>query len=249
MLANTEALKRAGYDLENEVAPRAGKLSRREDGQLTGELVEQASTKLWLKMPRPSIERAKEAILYAINKSNEWGITSCQEASANTIYLSAMQDLEKENKVTLSCHAHIVYAPVNFAMEEEESLHELIEKAEQFKSQHVRTNFVKFWLDGAPLPPYYTHCDLENGKPQEDKLCLEWDYFLKGLEHVDSKGFTCKLHVAGDGSARVALDAIEVVRKKNPQGPRHELAHCNKIHEGRYTLQSVQCAKEADNCS
>lgn len=184
-------------------------------------------------MPKTPMETAKGALLHAIRKSNEWGITSCQEASGTTVYLNALRELEKEERITCDIHTHIVYAPVGFAREAEESLHRLIDTAEQFESEHVKTRFVKFWLDGAPLPPYYTQCDLVDGEPQKDKLILSWEYFVKGLKYVDRKGYTSKVHCAGDGSVRFALDAIEAVRNGNPNGPRHELAHCNKVHTGK----------------
>lgn len=233
VLANTEALRRAKYDLHGEPEVFAGEMARRADGTLTGELLEQANTKLWLNMPQTPIDVVKEAILYALRKNNEWGITSCQEASANTVYLEAIRELETHHQMTCDVHTHIVYGPVGFARESEESLHRLIDNADQHRSQHVHTNFVKFWLDGAPLPPYFTQCNLENGHPQQDKLVLREDLFLKGLTDADRKGYTCKIHVAGDGSARFALDAIAMVRKSNPNGPRHELAHCNNIHPGK----------------
>lgn len=232
VLANTEALKRAQYDLRDEVAPFGGELARREDGTLTGELLEQANTKLWLNMPKTPTEVAQRAILLGIRMNNEYGITSCQEASANSVYLSALQELEKQKKITCNIHTHIVYGPVGFARESEESLHKLIDEAERFKSEHVFTNFVKFWLDGAPLPPHFTQCKLEDGSPQVDKLVLEKEFFMKGLRDADRKGYTCKIHCAGDGSARFALDALEAVREQNAHGPKHEIAHCNCVHPG-----------------
>lgn len=238
VLANTEALKRTKYDLRNEVAPFGGELTLREDGTLTGELLEQANTKLWLNMPQTPTEVAQQALLFAVRKNNEYGITSCQEASANTVYLSALQELEKDQKLSCNIHTHIVYGPVGFARESEESLHKLIDEAERFKSQHVFTNFVKFWLDGAPLPPYFTQCNLENGSPQADKLVLSKEFFMKGLRDADRKGYTCKIHCAGAGSARFALDALATVREENADGPRHEIAHCNNVHRGRSSTEN-----------
>ncbi|QKD63092.2 amidohydrolase family-domain-containing protein [Fusarium oxysporum Fo47] len=53
-------------------------------------------------------------------------------------------------------------------------------------------------------------------------------FILDGL--YDAKGYTCKVHAAGEGSARLALDILEQVRALNPNGPRHEVAHCNSVH-------------------
>jgi hypothetical protein len=40
-------------------------------------------------------------------------------------------------------------------METEENLLDLLERAGDFESEHVIAKRVKFWLDGAPLPPQY----------------------------------------------------------------------------------------------
>jgi predicted amidohydrolase YtcJ len=127
-------------------------------------------------------------------------------------------------------------------METQENLLDLLERAADFDSEHVNAKRVKFWLDGAPLPPQYcpsilfTNCSythatiLQNGEIDLSKILIPWDEFLGHLERYDSKGYSCKIHVAGDGSAKYALDAIEEIRARRPNGPRHELAHCNDIH-------------------
>ncbi|KAF5564676.1 hypothetical protein FNAPI_2040 [Fusarium napiforme] len=120
---------------------------------------------------------------------------------------------------------HIVHAPESFSQEKAESLHRLIDNAEDFCSQHVDARFVKFWMDGAPIPPHFTQCDIgPDGHPNEDKL-LRFEELLEALIKHDAKGFTCKIHCAGDGSVRRALDVLERVRQSNPSGPVHELAH------------------------
>ena len=46
------------------------------------------------------------------------------------------------------------------------------------------------------------------------------------VTELDRRGISVKMHVAGDGSVRMALDAIEAARKANgDKGPIHTLAH------------------------
>ncbi|KAG4273633.1 hypothetical protein FPRO04_09500 [Fusarium proliferatum] len=98
--------------------------------------------------------------------------------------------------------------------------------------QHVDARFVKFWMDGVPIPPHFTQCDIgPDGHPNEESLLLTFEELLEALTKHDAKGLTCKIHCAGDGSARRALDVLERVRQSNPSGPVHELAHCNAIHQ------------------
>ena len=238
LVLNTTGLKRLGYDLLEQKDPPGGRYVRRQDGSLTGELVEYATARVWRSLPQPPISYVKEAILYGIRMSQRYGVTSVQEASANTIYLSALQELEQEGRLNMDIFTHIVHSPETFAAESPESLHRLIDAAENFRSKHVDTRFVKFWLDGAPTPPNFTHCSLQPDGPDQSQLLIDFDTFLSALTKYDMKGMTCKVHCAGAGSVRRALDTLEIVRQANPTGPRHELAHCQTVHEGKSVPKS-----------
>ncbi|XRM48201.1 hypothetical protein ABZX51_011135 [Aspergillus tubingensis] len=233
ILLNTAGLIRAGIDPNGAPDPDGGYYVRRKDGiTLTGEVVENAMTAVFDCLPIPPLAHVKRAIHHAMSICHKYGITSCQEASANTLYLHAVRELELENRLDLDIHTHIVSAPVYFAMEPQDSLAGLLDVAEGFRSRHVHTQFVKFWLDGAPLPPEFTQADLDaNGQPIPTHLALDKDFLYKAVKNYDGRGMTCKLHTAGEGSARLALDVIAKVREGNPAGPRHELAHCNAVHK------------------
>ncbi|KAE8364931.1 amidohydrolase 3 [Aspergillus caelatus] len=246
VVMNSAGLERAGYDIEvNKEDPPGGKYVRRPDGSMTGKLVEAATTQVWSRLPQPPISYVKEAILYGIEMSHRFGITSVQEASANTIYLHALRELEQENRLQMEVFPHIVHAPETFAAESQETLHHLIENADTFCSEHVDPRFVKFWMDGAPIPPHFTHCELgPDGSPDENKLLLSFDSLLSALIQHDVRGMTCKIHCAGEGSVRRALDVLEIVRQSNLAGPQHELAHCNAIYKGeRQTIDIPRMAK------
>jgi predicted amidohydrolase YtcJ len=192
-------------------------------------------TPFWRNLPRTPLSYAKTVIEFAMSECHRYGITSVQEASANTVYLHAVHELEAENRLPLDICTHIVAAPEK-AGESEESMAALLNVAEAFESKHIHTSFVKFFLDGAPLPPQSTQCDLDkHGKPDAKHLLLSYDKLLEQLLKYDAKNMTCKIHAAGEGSLRLALDAYEAVRKNNPNGPKHELAHCNAVHTGIYS--------------
>lgn len=237
ILVNTEGLRRAGYDLAGTSNPHGGRYIRRENGEMTGELVESAATKAWMSLPPLAVAHVKRAILYGIRASLRYGITSCQEASANSVYLAALRELEQEGLLTMDIHTHIVYAPENFALESSASLHALLDVADTYRSKHIHTNFVKFWMDGAPLPPHFTQCDLDScGQPDDKSLLIDQETLFEAVKKYDERGMTCKIHCAGEGSARRALDVIAAVRKVNPYGTQHELAHCNAVHPGKYCI-------------
>ncbi|KAF2687320.1 amidohydrolase 3 [Lentithecium fluviatile CBS 122367] len=232
-LLNTEALKRAGYSLTDEPDVQGSKFFRREDGTLTGELGETAMTKAAIAMPSPSVTHTKRVLEKAIHVAHKAGVTSCQEASANTLLLHALRELDAENRLKMDIATHIVYGPEFVAHESAATLHPLLDDAQKFKSKHVDTRFVKIILDGVPLLPLLTHCTLdEHGNADQSKIFVEdvRDAVLK----YDKKGMTVKIHCTGQGATRMALDAIEAARRVNPNGPRHEIAHCSGVHEDEY---------------
>ncbi|EOA90519.1 uncharacterized protein SETTUDRAFT_37154 [Exserohilum turcica Et28A] len=230
VLLNTTGLKRVGLNRDSQ-APHGGSLPRRPDGELTGEVIEGAIGMVFLALPRTLLGYVKTALEFAISECHRYGITSVQEASANTLYLHAVKELESENRLPLDISTHIVCAPEGPALEPRERLAALLNVAEAFESEHVHSDFVKLFLDGAPLPPNSTQSDLdENGKPDETHLNLTFNELLDYLVQYDAKGMTCKVHVAGEGSVRRALEVMEELRKRNPNGPQHELAHCNAVH-------------------
>ncbi|KAH8680702.1 amidohydrolase-like protein 3 [Xylariales sp. PMI_506] len=234
LLLNSEGLRRLGVD-ESIADPPGGYWVRREDGTLTGEAVEAAMELVWCGLPIPPLAHAKRALQYAISLNHRYGITSGQEASANTIYLHAVRELEIENRLDFDVYTHVVSAPALLGEESEERLAALINIAEGFRSKHVHPQFIKFMLDGAPLPPRLTHAALDGeGNVCRENLLVDEEKLFTRLQAFDARGLTCKVHATGQGSVRMALNAIEKVRKLNGAGPRHEIAHCNYIHEDDY---------------
>lgn len=66
--------------------------------------------------------------------------------------------------------------------------------------------------------------------PNMDKILVQ--DFADAIAKYSERGMTVKIHCAGRGSTRLSLDAIEMARKKDPNGPRHEIAHSSSVHDG-----------------
>jgi predicted amidohydrolase YtcJ len=239
MYLNTAALKRAGYRLEDEPDTQATRFVRRDDGSLTGELSELAMNKAALAIPQPAFSHVKRCLKHAISLAHKAGVTSLQEAASNTLMLHALRELDSENALKMDIAAHIVYAPEYIGMEPQDSLKRLLDNANEYKTKHLDTRFLKVILDGVPLPPLFTHAGLTaDGEVDVTKLTIE--DIARVVREYDQRGFTCKIHCTGEGSTRVALDAIEMTRKSNPSGPRHEIAHCSGVHAGTSCSSSSQ---------
>ncbi|KAJ9637047.1 uncharacterized protein PV06_01425 [Exophiala oligosperma] len=230
IFANTAALKAAGYE-DNPEDPWDGWYVRREDGTITGELVEGAAKRLFAAIPKGSPEMHLEAMEYGVKMLNRFGFTAAQEASANAIYLEAAKKLDEIGKMTINLDAHVVYWGAAFSQELPSTLINSINAAYKYQTKHFNPNFVKFWLDGVPWAPHFTQCPLaDDGKPDYKKILVPPKIFEEAIERFDKEGRTCKVHVCGQGSARYALDTFEELRRRRPNGPRHELAHNMDVH-------------------
>ncbi|KAJ9494351.1 hypothetical protein LTR99_000007 [Exophiala xenobiotica] len=230
---NTEALKRAGYDIESESDGQGTRYMRNGQGRLTGEMAEMSMSKVLKKLPQPSLSHIKRVLKDAQHMLHRAGVTSCQEASANSLMLHGLRELDAEGALKVNMYTHIVYAPDWIAEEATESLHNLIDNAASFKSSHVDTRFVKIILDGVPLDPYYTHAGLtDDGTVDESKLFILNVH--EAVQQYDARNVTMKIHCTGHGATKLALDAYEAVREVNPNGPRHEIAHCSGVRDNDY---------------
>ncbi|KAH7348160.1 amidohydrolase 3 [Pyrenochaeta sp. MPI-SDFR-AT-0127] len=233
-LLNTAALELAGYDVDKEPDTQGSIFLRRQDGSLTGELGETAMNKFGVALPSPGTPHIKRALRRAIRSQHQVGITSTQESSANTVLLHALSEMEQEGTVNLDIYTHIVYGPEWVSRERKEDSVRLLEAAEQFKSKHVHTNFVKIILDGVPIPPFLSHAPLDaNGNI--NKTHIQVLDVAEAVAEYDRRGMTVKIHCTGHGATRMALDAIEEARKINPGGPRHEIAHNSGVSEEDYS--------------
>ncbi|KAH7359735.1 amidohydrolase 3 [Pyrenochaeta sp. MPI-SDFR-AT-0127] len=233
MLLNTAALKRSGYDIENEPDAHGAKFFRRPDGSLTGELGEAAMSKAALSIPLPNRAHIKRILKHAIQLCHKAGVTSTQEASSNTLLLQALSEMENEGSLHMNICTHIVHGCEWLASESKESLTTLVDSAEQYQSKHIDTRFIKIMLDGVPLPPLYTHAELDEHGHVEHEHIVTPDVAEAVLKY-DKAGKTVKIHCTGRGSTRLALDAIEAARQSNPGGPRHEIAHNSSVHDDDY---------------
>ena len=128
-----------------------------------------------------------------------------------------------------------------------EGLDKLIGQRKQYASEHVDVDFIKIWVDGSPTPPYFTQADVfpDSGGIELDRVLFPPDALNDAVVRFDRMGLKVKLHVAGDGSARAALDAIEMARKANPGSEvRHELG----AHKPGYTCRYAQVCRTQCHC-
>lgn len=228
---NSRALEAAGID-KNTTSPSGGRLEKDQDGELTGELVENATTLAARFLRIPPLEHHHEALRWASKLFSRYGITSTQESSANLTILQTLRDVDNERALKQRVAAHIIWGSPKFARASDAEMEKLIDRRQAYASQHVRTDFVKMWIDGSPTPPFFTEGSINHETKEVDlqSILIPPKRLNAFVTRLDKQGIKMKLHVAGAGATHVALDAFAVMRKANSEsGIVHELGHANLV--------------------
>lgn len=115
----------------------------------------------------------------------------------------------------------------------------------ELRSEHVTIGTCKLWADGTfmsggalLLSPCCGHAPDDRGAMTFPPESIEAQ-----IEAVQAAGFDMHIHIDGDGSARVALDAYQrVLDRRGGEGRRHVLAHNSMVDPadlGRYAKMGV----------
>ncbi|MGK8464991.1 amidohydrolase [Nocardia cyriacigeorgica] len=229
---NSAALAAMGVT-QDSLAPEGGTYVRDAQGRLTGVLWEQASRVAEVAFAASVVDpAARNRITYstAARICNQHGITTVCEAATMEPALRALSALDAAGELTLRVMASTVARPL--LAEGGITGNELLEVSRQYGSELVRVGFVKVFLDGVPmtrtagmldpyLPPHGCAAD-----PQDCGECLyELDELVAELEEAVAAGRGVKIHAAGDGSTRMALDAIAIMRERHGNRPIFHVAH------------------------
>ena len=221
---NSKALKLCSINADTP-EPDGGKITRDENNQPTGHLLEPAAMKLVLEHAfKGGLADEKEAFLDYFRHTASLGITSISDIQIydilnHEIYL----DLERENR--LNCRIHLVASA-------KDDLGALGKLREQCCSEKVQFSGVKDFIDGTAMA--YTglliepYCDVPGyrGHP-----LLDVDRLREKAIELDRNDYRIRLHACGDGAVRLALDIFEEVRQKNgPRDSRHTIEHIENIH-------------------
>ncbi len=231
--ANTEALVRLGIDRRT-VDPIGGRVARDGSGEPTGLLLEQADADARAKIPDWSADQYRAAVIAMTKIANRFGITGVVDAYATEPLLRAYHAVDASDDLTLYVTASL---STPFGHRETPLDYERLEALrDRYASSRVDTRFAKIYQDGVPtgartaamLEPYLP----AEGQPDgfRGQLHVGEEVLSRDIAELERRGFTVKLHTAGDRSVRVALDAIEAAHGATGRRDlRHELAHAGLI--------------------
>lgn len=238
---NSRALEILGVD-ERSLDPAAGSYLRDAAGPV-GLLFGQPSADAELAAKRSRADtrhRDLRSARTAVSIFNAAGITATQDAATTGAWLDVFRALDKAGQL----NAWVVGSmPARAFTEPGPAGPALFDTAGARRSPHVRPDFVNAVLDGVPmtrtarlLEPYKPypfaayrepggHHDVSRGS-----ALFSDDELHELLEAAISRGLNVKLHAAGDGTVRQALDAIEAMRARYGYQPIFHIAHPGFVH-------------------
>lgn len=230
---NSRALELFGIDRESSDPPDGRYVRDAMSGEPNGILLEGAKYSAFAKLPDWTATEMRAGAREAIRTANAYGVVGLKDANATKEMLDAYLDVVNEGDHTLYLAAALATPRGRKQALDYAQLDGL---RERYQSEALRLDFVKLYLDGVPtasrtaamLHEYLP--ESEGADAHSGMLHLPVDLLTQDLLVLDRRGYTVKIHTAGDRSVRVALDAIAEVRRRNgDSGLRHELAHAGFI--------------------
>ena len=230
-LVNDKALELAGIDKDTP-DPQGGEIVRDpETGEPTGLLVElSAGFMVEHQIPSYPANIVNQTLEETLRSLLNQGITSIQDAYImDRVLLESLANLDRQGIPMPYVMTHLgwFYPEGEF----KQGLEAAIRNRAQYATRHVSTEAVKVFIDGVPVPPKPTHVPiLEDGTIDETNLLIPRDVLAQKFIEWDKAGLKIKMHTAGNGAARIGLDAIEATRKANgDSGVWHEITHAGDV--------------------
>jgi predicted amidohydrolase YtcJ len=229
---NSRALQIAGITKDT-LEPQGGSIVRDEaDGEAVGTLLETAKMLVANRVPGFTTEQYGQALRGIQERMNAFGFVGMKSAATSLAHLQALKSLDDDERLTIRVGAHLSFIDPTTDPDRATELENTIRDRNRYASPLIRTDFIKFVLDG--VPPSHTAAYLEPyaDRPEHYGEVLIPQATLNDLTvRFDKMGMTIKYHAAGDGAARVAVNAIEAARAANGNsGLMHEIGHASMMH-------------------
>ncbi|MGB0388173.1 MAG: amidohydrolase [Ardenticatenaceae bacterium] len=229
MFVNTAALKAIGllHGAAEELAN--GEVVMGEDGMATGELYEMdAMNYVYKAIPDPTMEQQLEIVKKGLALAASYGITSVHNMDGEMEQAQLYAALEEMEALTLRVYVPFWVKPgMSVAYMEEQAT----QMRESFQSEMLRSNCVKFFMDG--VYESYTAVTLTGYPDQPDNLGEPiWDEptFAQFASAADKLGLQIFVHACGDGAVRRVLDGYASAQQQNGQrDSRHRVEHIEMI--------------------
>lgn len=237
---NTAAMRAAGIGPDTpDPDPGAQYWVRDPDGTPTGHAVEGAATiPIIVAQDLFSVTNVHAAQRLTLAPAPSWGMTAYFEAG--TIVGATSEDsrwvfedlIAQDEAGTLPVRVAGSYWTRTPADDPEAIAAGLARWHRELRSEHVRIATCKLWADGTFMSGGALLLKPCCGHRADDLGAMTFppENIEAQIAAVQAAGFDMHIHIDGDGSARVVLDAYERVRKRRGgEGRRHVLAHNSMV--------------------
>lgn len=227
-IANSRAIQAAErQDVEQRA--RSGEICRDpETGEWTGLFHEAAASAMDNAAPVWTDEQFLAAARHGVKLLNSFGVTGFNLAVASARSMTAYAELDKAGELSARMAGYIDFgSPLTLPRDGVGK--ELADVRKKFSSDRIFVDFAKFFMDGVPSQQTASMLtDYRDGTKGAQSHYSSSD-LAERMMPLDAQGISVKIHAIGDRAIRDTLDAIEAVRKRNGEGPLHQIAHLNFI--------------------
>jgi predicted amidohydrolase YtcJ len=212
--------------------PAGGIIERSDAGELTGVLRESAGGLVRRLIPPSTPAQLVEALRWSLDLMLSYGITSFTDAGVDGTALGAYAALADQGALRQRVKACMMWRRAAFGGNDS-GIPEYVEQRNLYARERLSPTCIKLVLDGVPTDGHtaamvepYEHSEGLDAERAKGLLMVPADTLSALVTELDARGFTVKMHAAGDGAVRAGLDAIEAARKANGfSGALHEVAH------------------------
>ncbi len=223
-MVNTAALKLAGISEKTTV--KGGEIIR-ENGRITGVLVDNAMDLVSRLIPEMSEAEETEALLQAQKNCFAVGLTSVADAGLSTGSVRLMDKLQQDGRLKMRVFAMLSPTKQNF---------EAFVAKGIYKTDHLNVRSVKLYADGAlgsrgalMLEPY-------SDAPEKSGLQVnETDYLTDICQKCYDAGYQVETHCIGDSANRLMLTIYKNILK-TPNDRRWRIEHAQIIAPDDFNL-------------
>lgn len=210
---NAEALRRCGIGRDTP-DPAGGRIVRDESGEPTGVLLENARSFALARVPEPSSEAIRSALLAAQAAAHRLGLTGVHSVEATG--LRDFTALEVGGELKLRVLQHIQLDQLDAAI--------AVGIRSGFGSNHLRVGGVKMFLDGALGSRTAWMREPYEGAPDNRGInTLPPQVFEEAVRRAASNGFASTIHAIGDAAVELAVDVLS--RVEPPPALQHRIEH------------------------
>lgn len=201
----------------------------KENGEITGILLDNALDLVYQKLPKPKKEEIKEAIIKIQNSLLSAGITHVHEAGLSAKDRDILIELAKEEKLKINIYGMLLPSEENIKFAEENG---------HYKTHRLSIRSFKAFADGALGS--YGACLIHpySDNPNTHGLLLQSPESLKEIaETALQLDYQLNIHCIGDSANRVTLNTLQELMQ-NQKDHRWRIEHAQVVHPSDFHLFS-----------